>query len=173
MLFEKKMTNIIRSNFQDSLFHFVSPSPWPLYMGVCFFNLTTAATLSLDNINNAYYLFYISLSLVVSSMCFWYIDQKFQGKFFTNNMSAVHKKVINFPRISLELRKNLFDFFTLKVLPNCAFIVILFFIRRTYLKTPLEDILKVTLSAEPVHNIFICLFIFLCVYMLKKYIIKF
>ena len=91
MLFEKKMTNIIRSNFQDHPFHLVSPSPWPLYTSVCLFNLTTTAALSLHNFNNAYYLFYISLILVVSSMCFWFRDIISEGTYLGDHTSAVQR----------------------------------------------------------------------------------
>ena len=68
------MTNLIRSNFQDHPSHLVSPSPWPLYTSICLFNLTTSAALSMHNFNNSYYVFFISLFLVISSMSFWFRD---------------------------------------------------------------------------------------------------
>jgi len=64
------MTNLFRSNFQDHPFHLVSPSLWPLYTSIGLLNLATNSALSMHNFNNAYYLYYISLFLVISSMSF-------------------------------------------------------------------------------------------------------
>ena len=75
------MTNLIRSNFQDHPFHLVSPSPWPLYTSICLLSLTTSAALSMHNFHNAYYLLYIALILVISSMSFWFRDVIREGTF--------------------------------------------------------------------------------------------
>ena len=68
------MSYLIRSNFQDHPFHLVSPSPWPLYTSFSLLVLTTTTVLSMHNFYNAYYLFFIGLVLLVSSMLFWFRD---------------------------------------------------------------------------------------------------
>ncbi len=85
------MTNLIRSNFQDHPFHLVSPSPWPLYTSVSLLNLATSAALSMHNFNNGYYLFYISLILVVSSMSFWFRDIISEATLLGDHTLAVQK----------------------------------------------------------------------------------
>ena len=64
------MTNLTRSNFQDHPFHLVSPSPWPINTSISLFILTTSAALSMHNFNNSYYLLYLALFIVISSMSF-------------------------------------------------------------------------------------------------------
>jgi len=85
------MTNLVRSNFQDHPFHLVSPSPWPLFTSVSLLNLTTISALSMHNFNNAYYLFYVSLILLVSSMFFWFRDIISEGTFLGDHTLAVQK----------------------------------------------------------------------------------
>jgi cytochrome c oxidase subunit 3 len=91
MEINSQLTNIKRSNFQDHPFHLVSPSPWPLYTSICLLNLTTSAGLSMHNFSNAYYLFYIGLFLVVSSMSFWFRDIISEGTFLGDHTLAVQK----------------------------------------------------------------------------------
>lgn len=91
MTINNKLTNIIRSNFQDHPFHLVSPSPWPLYTSICLLNITTSAGLSMHNFNNSYYLFYIALFLVISSMSFWFKDIISEGTFLGDHTLAVQK----------------------------------------------------------------------------------
>lgn len=85
------MTNYIRSNFQDHPFHLVSPSFWPLNSSLALLNLTTSAALSMHNFNNTYYLFYIGLILVISSMSFWFRDIISESTFLGDHTLAVQK----------------------------------------------------------------------------------
>lgn len=73
------MSNLIRSSFQDHPFHLVSPSPWPFYTGISLLILTTNTALSMHYFYNSYYLFYLGLALVVSSMFFWFRDVVAEG----------------------------------------------------------------------------------------------
>lgn len=88
---KKKMTNLIRSNFQDHPFHLVSPSPWPLCTSVSLLNLATSTALAMHNFNNGYILAIISLILVISSMSFWFRDIISEGSFLGNHTLAVQK----------------------------------------------------------------------------------
>ena len=105
------MTNLVRSNFQDHPFHLVSPSPWPLYTSICLLNLTTSAALSMHNFNNAYYLFYISLILVVSSMSFWFrdiISEGIQKTLYSLNISkAIPVEELNEALIDYKNKNNI------------------------------------------------------------------
>lgn len=74
------MTNVVRSNFQHHPFHLVSPSPWPLYTSICLLSLTCSAALSMHNFSNSYYLLYLALVLVITSMSFWFRDVISEGK---------------------------------------------------------------------------------------------
>ena len=85
------MTNLVRSNFQDHPFHLVSPSPWPLYTSICLLSLTTSAALSMHNFDKSYYLFYIALILVISSMSFWFRDIISEGTYLGDHTLAVQK----------------------------------------------------------------------------------
>ena len=87
------MTNLVRSNFQDHPFHLVSPSPWPLYTSISLLNLTTSAALSMHNFNNAYYLLYISLILLVWSMSLWFRDIISEGTYLGNHTYAVQRGI--------------------------------------------------------------------------------
>jgi cytochrome c oxidase subunit 3 len=62
------MTNLQRSKFQDHPFHLVSPSPWPFYISVALFTLTTNGALSMHLFNSSYVLFFICMFLVISTM---------------------------------------------------------------------------------------------------------
>ncbi len=81
----------IRSNFQDHPFHLVSPSLWPLYTSICLFTLTVNGALSMHNFYNAYYLVYIAVFLVISSMFFWFRDVITEGTFLGDHTLAVQK----------------------------------------------------------------------------------
>ena len=85
------MTNIVRSNFQGHPFHLVSPSPWPFFTCICLLNLTITSVLSMHNYNNAYYLYYIALILVISSMSFWFRDIISEGTFLGDHTLAVQR----------------------------------------------------------------------------------
>lgn len=87
------MTKIARSNFQDHPFHLVSPSPWPLNTSICLLNLTTSAALSMHYFNNTYYLFYIGLMLVVSSMSFWFRDIISESTYLGDHTLAVQRGI--------------------------------------------------------------------------------
>jgi len=86
-----KMNNLTRSNFQDHPFHLVSPSLWPLYTSICLLNLTTSAALSMHNFDKSYYLVYIALFLVISSMSFWFRDIISEGTYLGDHTLAVQK----------------------------------------------------------------------------------
>ena len=58
---------------------------------ICLLNLTTSAALSMHNFNNSYYIFYISLILVISSMSFWFRDIISEGTFLGDHTLAVQK----------------------------------------------------------------------------------
>jgi len=81
----------LRSSFQDHPFHLVSPSPWPSYTSISLLSLTTATALSMHNFNNCYYLLYISLFLVITSMTLWFRDVITEGSFLGNHTLAVQK----------------------------------------------------------------------------------
>ena len=85
------MTNLTRSNFQDHPFHLVSPSPWPLYTSASLLALTTTTVLSMHTFNNAYYILYLGLFLVVSSMSFWFRDVITESTFLGDHTLAVQK----------------------------------------------------------------------------------
>lgn len=78
------MSNLMRSNFQDHPFHLVSPSPWPLYISLSLLILTTTTALSMHNFYNSYYLVYLGLTLLISTMFFWFRDIVAEG---TGNLS--------------------------------------------------------------------------------------
>ncbi len=102
------MTNLIRSNFQDHPFHLVSPSPWPLYTSICLLNLTTSAALSMHNFSNAYYLFYVALLLLISSMSFWFRDIISEGKqIFLKNSELYISRIIKKDEIDKIKEANL------------------------------------------------------------------
>lgn len=86
-----KMTNLVRSNFQDHPFHLVSPSPWPLFTSISLLNLTTSAVLSMHNFNKGYVVFYIGLVLLISSMSFWWRDVITEGTYIGDHTLAVQK----------------------------------------------------------------------------------
>jgi cytochrome c oxidase subunit 3 len=88
---KQKMTNLFRINFKDHPFHLLSPSPWTLYKSICLLILTTSAAWSMHNYNNCYYIFYISLILVISSMSFWFRDIISEGTFLGDHTLAVQK----------------------------------------------------------------------------------
>lgn len=75
-----KMTQLVRSNFQDHPFHLVSPSPWPMYTSISLFSLATSGALSMHSFSNAYNIFYLALVMVVFSMSFWFRDIITEGK---------------------------------------------------------------------------------------------
>jgi len=108
---KQKMTNLVRSNFQDHPFHLVSPSPWPLYTSICLLNLTTSAALSMHNFNNSYYIFYISLILVISSMSFWFRDIISEGiakSYYRLNITkAISGEVLNKALIDYKNTNNI------------------------------------------------------------------
>ena len=85
------MTNLIRSNFQDHPYHLVSPSPWPLYTSASLLALTTTTALSMHTFNNAYYIVYLGVFLVVSSMSFWFRDVIAESTFLGDHTLAVQK----------------------------------------------------------------------------------
>ncbi len=85
------MTNIIRSNFQDHPFHLVSPSPWPLFTSVGLFILTVSTALSMHNFYNLYYVVYIGLFLVISSMSFWFRDIISESTFLGDHTLVVQR----------------------------------------------------------------------------------
>jgi cytochrome c oxidase subunit 3 len=85
------MTNTIRSHFQDHPFHLVSPSPWPIYTSASLLGLTFTAALSMHNFYNTYYLFYIALGLVITSMSFWFRDIISESTFLGDHTLAVQK----------------------------------------------------------------------------------
>jgi len=85
------MSVLNRTNFQDHPFHLVSPSPWPLYTSFSLLVLTTTTALSMHNFYNAYYLFYLGLILVVSSMLFWFRDVVAEGTYLGNHTMAVQR----------------------------------------------------------------------------------
>lgn len=81
----------VRNNFQDHPFHLVSPSPWPSYTSISLLSLTTATALSMHNFSNCYYLLYISMFLVITSMALWFRDVITEGTFLGNHTLAVQK----------------------------------------------------------------------------------
>lgn len=85
------MTNLIRSSFQSHPFHLVSPSPWPFYTSIGLLNLTVSAGLSMHNFSNSYYIFYISLILVVLCMSFWFRDIISEATFIGDHTLAVQR----------------------------------------------------------------------------------
>lgn len=85
------MTLVVRSNFQDHPYHLVSPSPWPLYSSISLLALTSSAALSMHNFSNGYYLLYISLILIITSMSFWFRDIISEGSFLGDHTLAVQK----------------------------------------------------------------------------------
>lgn len=86
-----KMTNSIRSNFQDHPFHLVSPSPWPLYTSISLFTLTVNGALSMHLFNNSYIVFFIALLTVMTSMTLWFRDIIAEGTYLGNHTLAVQK----------------------------------------------------------------------------------
>ena len=62
-----------------------------LYTSVSLLNLATSAALSMHNFNNSYYLFFISLILVVSSMAFWFRDIISEATLLGDHTLAVQK----------------------------------------------------------------------------------
>ena len=85
------MTNLTRSTFQSHPFHLVSPSPWPFYTSIALLNLTISAALSMHNFNNSYYVFYISLILVILCMSFWFRDIISEATFIGDHTLAVQR----------------------------------------------------------------------------------
>ena len=85
------MTEIVRSNFQAHPFHLVSPSPWPFYTSISLFSLTISGALSMHSFNNGYYVFFLALLVLVSSMSFWFRDIISEGTLLGNHTAAVQK----------------------------------------------------------------------------------
>jgi len=85
------VNNLTRSSFQNHPFHLVSPSPWPFYTSIGLLNLTISGGLSMHNFSNSYYIFYISLILVILSMSFWFRDIISEGTFIGDHTLAVQK----------------------------------------------------------------------------------
>lgn len=79
------MLNLYRSNFQAHPFHLVSPSPWPLYTSICLLSLTTSAVLSFHGFANAEYNIFLSLTVLILSMSFWWRDVIAEGVFNLKN----------------------------------------------------------------------------------------
>ncbi len=88
------MSQNIRSNFQDHPFHLVSPSPWPFLTSLSLLSLITTTSLTIHNFSNAYYFFYISLFLVVSSMFLWFRDITSEATFLGDHTSAVQRGIV-------------------------------------------------------------------------------
>jgi cytochrome c oxidase subunit 3 len=77
----KKMSNLIRSQFQAHPFHLVSPSPWPIFTCISLLTLTTTGVLTMHGFNNVEYFLYFALFTLISSMSFWFRDVISEGKF--------------------------------------------------------------------------------------------
>jgi cytochrome c oxidase subunit 3 len=56
------------SSYQAHPYHLVSPSPWPIVTSASLLTLTTSAVLSMHNYNNAEFIFFSALILVMYSM---------------------------------------------------------------------------------------------------------
>ena len=87
------MTFLTRCNFQDHPFHLVSPSPWPTNTSLSLFTVTVSAALSMHSFFNGYYLLYLGLFLVISSMCFWFRDIITESSFLGDHTLAVQKGI--------------------------------------------------------------------------------
>jgi len=87
------MINQIRSNFQDHPFHLVSPSPWPINTSICLLSLTTAAALSMHSFENAYYIVYVAITIVIISMSLWFRDVISESTFLGDHTLAVQKGI--------------------------------------------------------------------------------
>lgn len=85
------MTGLTRSTYQGHPFHLVSPSPWPIYTCISLLSLTTSGVLSMHGFNNAEYFLGLALTLVVSSMSFWFRDVISEGTYLGNHTLAVQK----------------------------------------------------------------------------------
>lgn len=85
------MTNLKRSLFQDHPFHLVSPSPWPFNTSTCLWGLVCSVALSMHYFNNAHYLLYIALVLVIFSMSFWFRDVISEATYLGDHTLAVQK----------------------------------------------------------------------------------
>ena len=118
------MSNLIRSSFQDHPFHLVSPSPWPVYTSISLLILTTTTALSMHSFYNSYYLFYLGLILVVSSMFFWFRDIVAEGtgnlspyllKIYMNFLSLYMLKIVIYSSLKLNGRSLIISFILLKL----------------------------------------------------------
>lgn len=85
------MTNLIRSDFQAHPFHLVSPSPWPIYTCISLLTLTMSTVLSMHGFTYAVYFLFLALTLVVSSMSFWFRDVISEATYLGNHTLAVQK----------------------------------------------------------------------------------
>lgn len=87
----KKMSNLIRSQFQAHPFHLVSPSPWPIFTCISLLTLTTTGVLTMHGFNNVEYFLYFALFTLISSMSFWFRDVISEGTYLGNHTLAVQR----------------------------------------------------------------------------------
>jgi len=87
------MTNSIRSQFQGHPYHLVSPSPWPLYTSISLLALTTSGVLTMHGFEDAIYNLYLSLTVLILSMSFWFRDVISEGTYLGNHTLAVQRGI--------------------------------------------------------------------------------
>ncbi len=80
-----------RSFFQDHPFHLVTPSPWPYKSAMSMFIVTVSTALSLHNFHNLYYVVYLGIFIIISSMFFWFRDIISESTFIGDHTLAVQK----------------------------------------------------------------------------------
>ena len=105
------MLNLNRSNFQAHPFHLVSPSPWPLYTSISLLSLTTSAVLSFHGFANAEYNLFLSLTVLILSMSFWWRDVIAEGMLNLKNKILFYYNLNIARAIPVEdLEKSLNDY---------------------------------------------------------------
>lgn len=85
------MSNNDRSNFQGHPFHLVSPSPWPILTCTSLLCLTLSLVSSMHGFNEATFLLWSSLIMVISSMSFWFRDVISEGTYLGNHTLSVQR----------------------------------------------------------------------------------
>ncbi len=81
------------SSYQAHPYHLVSPSPWPIVTSISLLTLTTSGVLSMHNYNNAEFIFFSALILVMYSMTLWFRDVISEGTYIGNHTLAVQKGI--------------------------------------------------------------------------------
>lgn len=80
-------------NFQGHPFHLVPTSIWPIFMSGCLYSLTLSTAFTMHVFKNLYFVFYLSLILVIYNMFLWFRDVTAEGTLLGNHTLAVQKGI--------------------------------------------------------------------------------